>query len=136
MRLYSLPKTPESLRFIRVVRKWLTRTPLMVCVLIILSPTLIAQRQDETRSMGFFFGGIGSCQHGYGFLRTGGGGQARLAGGLGITAEMGYLAYLKAPGRGVGLFSPGVVYSSDWPITFPQFLANKIPHLWFNNTDS
>ena len=24
---------------------------------------------------------------------------------------------------------------SDWPITFPQFLANKIPHLWFNNTD-
>jgi hypothetical protein len=25
---------------------------------------------------------------------------------------------------------------SDWPITFPQFLANKIPHFWFNNTGS
>ena len=94
----------SSLRHLSKIAVILTAT------LVLVSPAVLAQ-EDETRSMGFFFGGIGSCQHGYGFLHTGGGGQARLAGGLGITAEMGYLAYLEAPGRGVGLFSPGVVYS-------------------------
>ena len=108
MRLYSLPKTPESLRFIRVVRKWLTRTPLMVCVLIILSATLIAQRQDETRSWRYFFGGVGGtfgdCND-EGFYHLGGGGEGLIAGGFGLAAELGYLGLFDI-NDGIGILSP------------------------------
>jgi hypothetical protein len=74
------------------------------------SPSIRAQ-PDDTRAWGYVFGGAGSCIHGVGFFHAGGGGEALLNGGFGVTAELGYLAFFEAPELGVGLFSPGVLYA-------------------------
>jgi hypothetical protein len=83
---------------------------ILAATLILASPVILAEENDP-RSWGYLFGGTGSCNHGYGFFHTGGGGQGLLKGGLGLTGEVGYFGFFEVPGEGVGLLSPGVVYS-------------------------
>jgi hypothetical protein len=41
----------------------------------------------------------------------GGGGEGLVAGGFGVGAELGYLAFMEAAGQGIGVMSPGVIYN-------------------------
>lgn len=110
-RMGSLEHTKSNLHRRSSSLRYLSRRAVILAANLFFALAGVLAQEDESRSLGFFFGGIGSCQHGYGFLHPGGGGQVLLTGGLGIAVEMGYLAYLEAPGSGMGLFSPGVVYS-------------------------
>ena len=76
----------------------------------LVSPVALAQELDETRSWTYFFGAVGSCNHGVPYFHAGGGGETLVAGGFGLAGELGYGAFIEASGQGVGLLSPGVVY--------------------------
>ncbi len=43
-------------------------------------------------------------------LHVGGGGEGQIAGKLGVTADLGYLAALDGLSGGIGVFSPGLIY--------------------------
>jgi hypothetical protein len=70
--------------------------------------------QDETRVWGQFFGGVGAITDGedvQGVMHFGGGGEGLLAGGFGVTAELGYLANIEGFSGGIGVFSAGGMYA-------------------------
>lgn len=113
MKRDSFPKSLWPVLVPGGAHRWLSRALHIVCAFIILSPTLIAQRQSETRSWAYLFGGVGGtfgdCND-QGFYHLGGGGEGLFSGGLGLSAELGYLGYFDL-GGGTGIFSPGVVYA-------------------------
>lgn len=55
-------------------------------------------------------GGISSCCGFHGTLHFGGTVDAQLKGGLGATADLGYLTPYESLTSGIGIFSPGVVF--------------------------
>lgn len=78
---------------------------------LITSPVLA---QDETRAWGQFFGGFGAITsdgESQAVVHVGGGGDALLAGGLGLTGEIGYLSNYQNFSGGVGIFSLGGMYA-------------------------
>jgi len=77
----------------------------------LLTPAVLAQEIEDTRAWTYLFGGVGSCNHGVPYFQGGAGGEGLLAGGFGLGAELGYLAFFEGPSLGVGLLSPGVVYN-------------------------
>lgn len=85
-------------------------------VLLVLTLTASSQllAQDETRSWAQFFGGVGAMTGGgdtQSVLHIGGGGEALLAGGLGVTGEIGYLSNFENFSSGIGVFSAGGLYA-------------------------
>jgi len=84
---------------------------MVIGICLLLSPVSLAQEIKEARSWTYLFGGVGPCNHGVPYFHTGGGGEGLVAGGFGFGAELGYLAFMEAPGRDIGLLSPGVVYN-------------------------
>lgn len=73
---------------------------------------LAAAQPISAQSSGRVFIGAGASTNGYSdlLLHVGGGGEGLLAGGLGVSADLGYLFDADAPSGGLGLFSPGLVY--------------------------
>lgn len=126
---YQHYKTIHRLHFFSL--RNLAKIPIVLSAALFLSaPEALAQERESPRSWGYFFAGIGSCNHGYGFLHTGGGGQGLLTGGLGVNAEVGYFGFLEAPGNGVGIFSPGIVYSFNRSKKTVPFVTGGYS-LWF-----
>jgi hypothetical protein len=58
---------------------------------------------------GYAFNAIGADKRGETVFQVGGGAESELAGGFGVTGELGYLSFFG--GTGVGVFSPGVIYN-------------------------
>lgn len=83
-----------------------------VLFVVIVSSQVLAQ--DETRGWGQVFGGFGAIT-GRGdtqaVMHFGGGGEALLAGGLGVTGELGYLSNVQSFSGGIGVFSAGGMYA-------------------------
>jgi hypothetical protein len=69
--------------------------------------------QDEPRAWAHVFGGFGaitSSGDSEAVLHIGGGGEGLLAGGLGVTGELGYLSSFQDFSGGIGVFSVGAMY--------------------------
>ena len=86
-------------------------TTLLMFVLLTSSRAL---GQNEKRSWGQVFGGFGVITDGddaEAVLHIGGGGEGLLAGGFGITGEIGYLSQFQNFAGGLGMFSVGGMYA-------------------------
>ena len=92
------------------VTRRLQTAVILAATIFLLSPESLAQEVDA-RTWTYLFSGVGSCNHGVPYFHAGGGAEGLVAGGFGVGAELGYLAFFEGPGLGVGLLSPGVVYS-------------------------
>jgi len=82
-----------------------------ILLVVIASSQVMAQ--DETRGWGQVFGGFGAITSSgdtQGVMHVGGGGEALVAGGLGVTGELGYLSSVQSFAGGVGVFSVGGMY--------------------------
>jgi len=78
---------------------------------LMLSPGYAQSTEKSAWGYGFFGGGGASgCGDSEGLIHFGGGMDAALAGGFGISIEGGYLTW-GGMSEGVGLFSPGVMYA-------------------------
>jgi hypothetical protein len=90
---------------------------IVICILILLPALALGQQSDHKtagRGYGFVspgvaFGGGSSTS----FLHFGGGGEANLYKGLGIGAEIGYLASFRYISDGVGMFSVNGLYNFE-----------------------
>jgi hypothetical protein len=70
--------------------------------------------QDEPRAWAQAFGGFGaitSSGDSQAVVHIGGGGEGLLAGGLGVTGELGYLSNYQDFSGGIGVFSVGGIYA-------------------------
>jgi hypothetical protein len=86
-------------------------TTLLVLTLIASSQVLA---QNEARSWAQFFGGVGALTGGgdsQSVLHIGAGGEGLLAGGFGVTGEIGYLSNFQDFSGGIGVFSAGGMYA-------------------------
>jgi hypothetical protein len=88
----------------------------MIAVMILISGIVTGPLlgQEETRAWGQFFGGFGAITgdgSSQGVVHVGGGGEALLAGGGGITGEIGYLSNYRDFSGGIGVFSVGGIYA-------------------------
>lgn len=72
----------------------------------------LAQGSNERRGWGYVFGGAGASSGDFstGFFQFGGGGEGLAYKGLGLGAEIGYLAPFSSGGDGLGLFSGDASY--------------------------
>lgn len=69
------------------------------------------QSTGEPRAWGYGFGGVGGTSgNSVATLHVGGGGEALVYKGLGLGAEVGYVAPFEAVGDGIGIFSTNVSY--------------------------
>lgn len=92
---------------------------LAICIVVLLPALAMGQDPDRTkagRGYGFFSPGIafggGSSM---GFLHFGGGGEVGLYQGLGLGAELGYLAPWRYMNEGVGMLSINGLYRFEKP---------------------
>lgn len=88
------------------------RTIVGVILLIAAQGVALAQGSNERRGWGYAFGGVGGAS-GSGstaFFQAGGGGEGLVYKGLGLGAEVGYIAPFRSPGDGFGILSPDVSY--------------------------
>ena len=70
--------------------------------------------QTEPRAWAQVFGGFGaiaSSDDAQAVVHLGGGGEGLLAGGLGVTGELGYLSNYQDFSGGIGVFSVGAMYA-------------------------
>jgi len=81
-------------------------------LLIAVHGSVLAQGSSDRRGWGYVFGGAGSSAGDFsrGYYQFGGGGEALVNKGLGLGAEVGYLAPFNSGGNGLGLFSGDVSY--------------------------
>lgn len=88
------------------------RIILGVILLIAVQGVALAQSSTERRGWGYMFGGAGAATGDFstGFFSVGAGGEGLVSNGLGLGAEIGYLAPFRQPGEGLGLFSGDVSY--------------------------
>ena len=90
--------------------------PGMAAALLVIALTTSSQvlAQNEARSWAQFFGGVGaitSSGDSQAVLHIGGGGEGLLAGGFGLTGELGYLSNFQDFSGGIGVFSAGGMYA-------------------------
>ena len=85
---------------------------LAAVVLMLVQGMAFAQATTGRRAWGYAIGGAGASSGDFstGFFQFGGGGEGLAYKGLGLGAEIGYLAPFRAAGDGVGLFSGDVSY--------------------------
>jgi hypothetical protein len=84
----------------------------MVISFLVLAPAaILGQTAREPRGWGYGFGAVGGTSGGsVATLHVGGGGEGLVFKGLGIGAEVGYLAPFEALGDGIGILSTNVSY--------------------------
>jgi hypothetical protein len=100
------------------MEEWhMEKTLIVICILVLLPGLAMGQEPDHKtagRGYGFVAPGIaigdGSTM---GFLHFGGGGEANLYKGIGLGAEIGYLAPIHYVGQGVGMLSIDGLYSFE-----------------------
>jgi len=83
-------------------------------IIVLLSGAVLWAQAEPHKGQGLVFGSVGAAViegESSGIFQVGGAFDAYLAGGLGVTAGLGYAAPVDAPGDGIGIFSPGVVYA-------------------------
>lgn len=93
---------------------WFKRSLVRGTVLFVVIVSSQVLAQDETRGWGQVFGGFGAITGGgdtQGVMHFGGGGEALVAGGLGVTGELGYLSNVQSFAGGIGVFSAGGMYA-------------------------
>jgi hypothetical protein len=80
--------------------------------LMVIQGIALAQASKERKAWGYVFGGAGASSGDFstGFFQFGAGGEGLLYNGLGMGAEIGYLAPFRSGGNGVGLFSGDASY--------------------------
>jgi hypothetical protein len=83
-----------------------------MAVLILVQGLALGQTSGERKGLGYVFGGVGARD---GFssnpvVNVGGGGEAIVAGGLGVGGEIGYLANTRSVSDGFGLGSVNLSY--------------------------
>src|SRR5437870_2906967 len=79
--------------------------------LILAQTASFAQTRNEPRGWGYLFGGAGSSSGSpTAQFQVGGGGEALAHKGLGLGAEVGYIAPFRAAGDGFGIISADVSY--------------------------
>ncbi|MEK6409013.1 MAG: outer membrane beta-barrel protein [Acidobacteriota bacterium] len=84
-----------------------------VLFLMVASGVALAQGSNPPRGWGYGFGGVGGAS-GSGsstaFFSVGAGGEGLVYKGLGLGAEVGYIAPFRSAGDGIGILSPDVSY--------------------------
>jgi hypothetical protein len=85
---------------------------LSAIILVAIQGVALAQTPNERRGWGYVFGGAGASSGDFstGFFQVGAGGDALVAKGFGLGAEIGYLAPFRSSGNGIGLFSGNASY--------------------------
>jgi outer membrane protein with beta-barrel domain len=78
----------------------------------LIQATVFAQSSNERRVWGYAFGGAGASAGDFssGFFQFGAGGEALVNKGMGVGAEIAYLAPFRSGGNGIGLFSGNTSY--------------------------
>ena len=81
-------------------------------ILFAIQGVAFAQSSNERRGWGYVFGGVGASSGDFstGFFQLGAGGDALVVNGVGLGAEIGYLAPFRSGGNGIGLFSGDASY--------------------------
>lgn len=88
------------------------KTIIAAIFLVMVQGIAFAQSSPERRGWGYVFGAAGASSGDFstGLFEFGGGGEGLVANGLGMGAEVGYLAPFRSGGEGIGLFSAGPSY--------------------------
>jgi hypothetical protein len=83
-----------------------------ILFLMVASGIALAQSSNQHRGWGYVFGGVGSATGGgsTGLFTAGAGGEGLVYKGLGLGAEVGYLAPFQGAGNGFGILSTDVSY--------------------------
>jgi hypothetical protein len=83
-----------------------------VILLMLAQGVTLAQSSNERRGWGYAVGGVGAASGNgsTGFFQVAGGGEGLVYKGLGLGAEIGYLAPFRGPGDGLGIVSPDFSY--------------------------
>jgi hypothetical protein len=100
-------------KFKETIMRAILRMTVMVMILLSLVPAAaLAQNAGDRRAWGYVFGGAGGNSGGSSTpsFQVGAGGEGLVYKGLGLGAEIGYLAPFRSGGDGIGIFSPDVSY--------------------------
>lgn len=94
------------------MRAIVKRTILAMTLLALIQAVAFAQNPSDRRAWGYVFGGVGGNSGGGSTpsFSVGAGGEGLVYKGLGLGAEIGYLAPFQASGDGIGLFSANGSY--------------------------
>lgn len=94
------------------MRALVTRTITAMAVVALIQAVAFAQTPSDKRAWGYVFGGAGGNSGGgsTASFQVGAGGEGLVYKGLGLGAEIGYLAPFRAGSDGFGIFSPDVSY--------------------------
>ncbi len=83
---------------------------LTLVLVFVLTGVVWADEPVQASGRGFFgFAGV-TDESSELLFHMGGGGEGKLVGGLGVTADLGYLFSREGFSGGIGLFSPGLIY--------------------------
>jgi hypothetical protein len=113
------------------------RLGLLAILVALTSSQLLAQ--DSRRSWAHVFGGVGAITDGgdaEAVLHLGGGGEGLLAGGLGITGELGYLSTFQNFSGGIGVFSVGGLYAFNRDRTTVPFVTGGYTLFFRSGTEN
>jgi hypothetical protein len=85
---------------------------LAVIFLMVIQGIALAQGSNERKAWGYVFGGAGASSGDFSTasFQSGAGGEGLVHKGIGLGAEIGYLAPFRAVGDGIGLFSADASY--------------------------
>lgn len=83
-----------------------------ITVLVLMQAVALGQSSPDRRAWGYVVGGAGGNSGGSstGWFQVAAGGEGLVTKGLGLGAEIGYLAPFRSGGDGIGIFSPDVSY--------------------------
>jgi hypothetical protein len=99
------------------MRSILRNTITAMTLLALIQVVAFAQNPSDRRAWGYAFGGVGGNSGGgsTATFAVGAGGEGLVYKGLGLGAEIGYIAPFRAGGSGIGILSPDVSYHFQRP---------------------
>lgn len=88
------------------------RMTITATILVLIQAVAFGQSPNDKKAWGYVFGGAGgnSGDSSTGWFQVGAGGEGLVYKGLGLGAEVGYLAPFRSAGDGFGIVSPDVSY--------------------------
>jgi opacity protein-like surface antigen len=108
----NTPARSGQLRQIKCRESIMRKIIVGVILLMAAQGVALAQGSTDRKGWGYAFGGVGGAS-GSGstaFFSAGGGGEGLVFKGLGLGAEIGYVAPFRDPGNGIGIVSPNISY--------------------------
>src|SRR5881394_2916226 len=93
------------------------RMTITATILVLIQTDSFVQSSNDKKAWGYVFGGAGGNSGGNstGRFQVGAGGEGLVYKGLGLGAEIGYLAPFRGAGGGFGVVSPDVSYHFKRP---------------------